>query len=241
MSDGQNTATPLVVNDLTFRYRSRTDPALRDISLTLEAGKILLVAGASGCGKTTLIRCINGLAPRSYKGDLSGQVLLHGQDVAEFPLSRISQIVGTVVLAGIMLFAVTEAAKTLGFGTINELLSQFLGFAGHVLLGLVILALGLFLARLAAQAVGATRMGQSSFLAGIVRTAVIVLATAMALRQMGFANEIINLAFGLLLGAVAVAAALAFGLGGRDAASKQLASWQGAVKDPGARGDRPRD
>jgi len=82
---------------LTFRYRSRPEPALHDVSLTLERGELLLVAGASGCGKTTLIRCINGLVPRSYKGKLSGRVLLHGQDIAGKPLSRISQIVGTVL------------------------------------------------------------------------------------------------------------------------------------------------
>ncbi len=98
-------ALPLVVENLSFRYRDRDDPAIRDVSFELEAGKILLVAGASGCGKTTLIRCINGLIPRSYKGELSGRVLLHGQptlpggpgDTGGMPLSRISQIVGTVL------------------------------------------------------------------------------------------------------------------------------------------------
>lgn len=119
MSDGQNTTTPLAVQDLTFRYRSRTDPALRDISLTLERGKILLVAGASGCGKTTLIRCINGLAPRSYKGELSGRVLLHGQDVAEFPLSRISQIVGTVLQDPERQILGTRVSAEVAFGLEN--------------------------------------------------------------------------------------------------------------------------
>lgn len=88
---------PLVVEGVTFRYRSRTEPALRDVSLTLEAGEILLVAGSSGCGKTTLIRCINGLAPRSYKGDLSGRILLNGQETADLSLAQVSQIVGTVL------------------------------------------------------------------------------------------------------------------------------------------------
>ena len=93
-------ASPLAVEGLSFRYRSRTEPALRDVSLTLEPGEILLVAGASGCGKTTLIRCINGLIPRSYKGELEGRILLRGQDttdVTEFSLARISQAVGTVL------------------------------------------------------------------------------------------------------------------------------------------------
>ena len=97
MSEQDPIAVPLVVEGLSFRYRNRPELALREVSLTLESGELLLVAGASGCGKTTLIRCINGLIPRSYKGELSGRVLLNGQDTAEWPLSRISQTVGTVL------------------------------------------------------------------------------------------------------------------------------------------------
>ncbi|MBN1219560.1 MAG: ABC transporter ATP-binding protein [Anaerolineae bacterium] len=88
---------PLVVENLSFRYRNRDELAIQNISFALEPGKILLIAGASGCGKTTLLRCINGLIPRSYKGELTGRVLLHGQETADMPLSRISQIVGTVL------------------------------------------------------------------------------------------------------------------------------------------------
>ncbi|HIE39711.1 MAG TPA: energy-coupling factor ABC transporter ATP-binding protein [Anaerolineales bacterium] len=97
MAERQGAAPPLVVDGLTFRYRARPEPAIRDVSFTLEPGELLLVAGTSGCGKTTLIRCINGLIPRSYKGELSGRVLLHGQDTGGMSLSRISQIVGTVL------------------------------------------------------------------------------------------------------------------------------------------------
>lgn len=97
MTEQSKTAAPLVVDGITFQYRARPEPALRDVSLTLERGELLLVAGTSGCGKTTLIRCINGLIPRSYRGELSGRVLLHGQETAEMSLSRISQIVGTVL------------------------------------------------------------------------------------------------------------------------------------------------
>jgi energy-coupling factor transporter ATP-binding protein EcfA2 len=97
VSQQSATTAPLVIEGLTFRYHTRPDPALCGVSLTLGSGELLLVAGASGCGKTTLIRCINGLIPRSYKGELSGRVTLEGQDTAGLPLSRISQIVGTVL------------------------------------------------------------------------------------------------------------------------------------------------
>jgi len=97
VSDRHPSPPPLVIEGLTFRYRARSELALHELSLTLERGELLLVAGASGCGKTTLIRCINGLIPGSYKGELSGRILLHGQDTTGLPLSRISQIVGTVL------------------------------------------------------------------------------------------------------------------------------------------------
>lgn len=91
------TETPLFVEKLSFRYRDRQSPAINDISFSAVPGEILLIAGASGCGKTTLIRAINGLIPRSYKGELSGRILLNGQDTADWRLSKISQMVGTVL------------------------------------------------------------------------------------------------------------------------------------------------
>ena len=59
-------------------------------------------------------------------------------------------------------------------------------------------------------------------LATVARVAIIVLAGAMGLQRMGLADEIVNLAFGLTLGAIAVAAAIAFGIGGRDAAKRVI-------------------
>ena len=91
------TETPLVIENLSFRYREREKPAIRNISFSANPGEILLIAGASGCGKTTLIRCINGLIPRSYKGELTGRILLHGQETVSWPLAKISQMVGTVL------------------------------------------------------------------------------------------------------------------------------------------------
>ena len=97
MSEKHATAAPLAIEGLTFRYHTRTEPALHEISVTLERGELLLVAGASGCGKTTLIRCINGLIPRSYNGDLEGHILLYSQDASEMTMARLSQTVGTVL------------------------------------------------------------------------------------------------------------------------------------------------
>lgn len=91
------TETSLVIQKLSFRYRDRDITAIRNLSFSANPGEILLIAGASGCGKTTLIRCINGLIPRSYKGELSGRILLNGEETAGWPLAKISQTVGTVL------------------------------------------------------------------------------------------------------------------------------------------------
>jgi len=89
--------SPLIIENLSFRYRDRQGAAIHDISFEANAGEILLIAGASGCGKTTLLRCINGLIPRSYQGDLQGHVLVNGEDVREFSLAKLAQTVGTLL------------------------------------------------------------------------------------------------------------------------------------------------
>lgn len=141
-----------------------------------------------------------------------------------------SDVVGTVALVIIMLFAIIEASNILGFELMATLLSQLLVFISHVVLGLVIFGIGLYLANLAYRVIKISNTPQADFLAKVARIAILVLAGAMALQRMGLADEIILIAFGLILGTVAVSVILAFGLGGRDVASKQLEEWVDAYK-----------
>jgi len=143
---------------------------------------------------------------------------------------RPSALAGTLLLTVIMLFASIEASGLIGFDNLAVLLTRLLEFAGQLALGVVVFAVGLFLANLAASTIRASGNPQAGILASVTRAAVIVLAAAIALRQMGIANEIIELAFGLLLGSIAVAAAIAFGLGGRDVAAKQIEEWRTSLK-----------
>jgi len=99
-----------------------------------------------------------------------------------------------------------------------------------VLTGLVIFAVGLYIANLISNMVLASGMVQASLLAVGARVSILVLVGAMALRQMDLANEIINMAFTLLLGAIAATVALAFGLGGRDVAARELEGWVQSAK-----------
>ena len=141
-----------------------------------------------------------------------------------------AEIVGYLVLVAIMLFATIEAVRELGFVLLADLVMQFTVFAGKVVLGLVIFGIGMFAANLASNTVRSSNANQAGLLALAARVSIIVLAGAMALREMGLADDIINLAFGLLLGAVAVAAALAFGLGARDVAGREVADWVNNLK-----------
>jgi len=134
-----------------------------------------------------------------------------------------ADIVGYIVLVLVMLFAIMMAADILGFAVVSELISQFTEFFSLVLLGVIVLAVGIFLANLAGSAIRAG--GRSPALASAVRIFIMVLVVALALRTMGFANDIILLGFGLMLGAFAFAAAIAFGFGGRDTASYLLSRW----------------
>ena len=143
-------------------------------------------------------------------------------------------LVGWVVLVGVMLFAATEAAASLGLDALAVLIAEFTVLAGQVLLGLVIFALGLYLANLAYSSIRSSGTSQSEALAVAARVSILVFAGAMALKQMGLADSIVNLAFGLILGAIALAAAIAFGWGGRDVAREQLEQLRDNARSGGA-------
>ena len=90
-------APALQVSKLTFQYRLRQEPAIQQLSFEVQAGEVLLIAGASGCGKTTLMRCINGLIPYTYRGELSGEIHVFGRSVTAMSMSELSHQVGTLL------------------------------------------------------------------------------------------------------------------------------------------------
>ncbi len=148
------------------------------------------------------------------------------------PTRSPSEIGGIVVLVGIMLFATVAATNVLNIPALTALISELLVIFGRVLVGLFVFGIGLYLANLAFNLILSSGNAQARILAQTARIAIIALVTAMALQQMGIAANIVNLAFGLLLGAVAVALAIAFGLGGRTVAAEQLEEWRSAIKRP---------
>ena len=142
-----------------------------------------------------------------------------------------SRIVANVAMIAIILAASIEAAKQLGGGTIAIFLAQVTELGGKVIFGTLIIVVGIFLARIVSNLVG-SGTGEGGFGQTIVRYAIIALFTAIGLTFMGLADQIVILAFGLILGSAAVAAALAFGLGGRDAAARIAERWADHAAPP---------
>ncbi len=132
-----------------------------------------------------------------------------------------SAIVASLAMTTIMLLIGIQALQALEFGPLTAILIQVVDLGGRVLFGSIIIGAGVMLAQLITKLMTAST-GDGGFAPSIVRYAIVALSVAMGLRFMGLANDIVNLAFGLILGSAAIACALAFGLGGRDAAAKML-------------------
>ncbi|MEO6860877.1 MAG: mechanosensitive ion channel, partial [Microcoleus sp.] len=122
----------------------------------------------------------------------------------EVPARTASQFVGIVVQVGIILFAVVAATDVLRIPALTAIVSGILLVAGRVLAGLVVFAIGLYLANLAFGLIASSGTRQARLLGQTARIAIIAFVSALALQQMGIGSDIVNLAFGLLLGAIAV-------------------------------------
>ncbi|BAZ42417.1 TM helix repeat-containing protein [Calothrix sp. NIES-4101] len=146
------------------------------------------------------------------------------------PVRTPSEIAGIIVLVGIMLFATVAAVDILRIPALTALVNGILIVLARILAGLVIFAIGLFFANLAFSIITSSGNAQAQILGQVARISIVTLVSAMALQQIGVAPDIVNLAFGLLLGAIAVAIALAFGLGGRDIARNQVQEWLDSFK-----------
>lgn len=136
------------------------------------------------------------------------------QEILPQGSSVVPTVLRVVEIAVVLFFAVM-GAQVLGFPQITSFLSEILALGGNVLFGGAIIAAGFFLAAIIGKILSGT-------VSTVVRWAVIILFTAMGLQSMGVADSIIEMAFGALVIGGAAAAVLAFGLGGRDAAARQL-------------------
>ena len=110
--------------NVSFSYPDSTDGGLNNIDLTIPDGQCVLLCGRSGCGKTTLTRLINGLIPQFFVGELSGQILLDGENLADLPMYRIAEKVGSVFQNPRTQFFNVDTDSEIAFGMENEAVPQ---------------------------------------------------------------------------------------------------------------------
>lgn len=197
--------------------KSISEPATQMLSMILNAIPVIIAAGILLAIGVVIAKMVAGLLEALLRGmNLDAAASKLGVDTTKTDLTA---IITKVVQVAIVLFFAVAATNLLGFPQITQMLNTVLALGGRVVFGAVIIVAGVFIANLIAGFL-------SGSTANIVRIATIVLFAAIGLKYMGLADSIINLAFGALVVGGAAAAALAFGLGGRDAAARQLEKVQ---------------
>lgn len=166
-----------------------------------------------------VIHMLNTLLEGMHVNSIPEKIGAQGLFTESFTVTR---LVGVAIMFFAMLSASTAAINLLGIDVISAIFARVIEFGGGILIGSIILFIGYYLSNLAYTKLSA---GTSAAIANIARFAILGLVLAMGLRSMGLADNIVNMAFGFTIGGVAVAMALAFGLGGRNAAKAITDSW----------------
>ncbi|WP_297742135.1 mechanosensitive ion channel [uncultured Tessaracoccus sp.] len=192
-------------------------PATRMLSLFLDALPLIIGAGILLAVGVVIANFIVNILEPILEG-LNLDEKLEGLGIERGSVNSV-KVITTIVRVGIILFFAVAAANLLNFAAITRILDNILSLGGRILFGAAVILAGVFIANLLAKIVSGTA-------SHIIRVATIVLFSAMGLQFMGIADSIINLAFAALVVGGAAAAALAFGLGGRDAAARQLAKLE---------------
>lgn len=137
-----------------------------------------------------------------------------------FGKTNLEKLIGNIVYAFIILFGIITAIDKLEFTKLSEMMNTVVNLGGNILFGLLILAIGNWIANTASKSF--MKSQENVFVGNIIKIAILAIFLAIGLRRMGIADDIINLAFGITLGAFALTIVLSFGLGGREAAGKQM-------------------
>ena len=86
----------IAAQNLSFTYAGAESPSMENINLSIEKGEFVILTGPSGCGKTTFCRCLNGLIPNFYSGDLQGELEVNGIKIAGKSTAELAAHVGFV-------------------------------------------------------------------------------------------------------------------------------------------------
>ncbi len=219
---------PIIVSALgVLNIPAISEPASAMIEKLMAAVPNIIGAG--------IILLVAYLVTKFVIGMLSG--LLEGMQVNSLPEKMgiagifsesftLTKLIGASIMFFSMLSASTAAINVLGIDVISSIFAKVIEFGGGLLIGAVILVIGNFLSMLAYNKLSSAN---AAGIANIARYAILGLVLAMGLKAMGLADHIVNMAFGFTLGSIAVATAIAFGLGGKDAAKEIANSWASKI------------
>jgi hypothetical protein len=238
---------PVAISALqTLQIAAISDPAVAVLSTVLAAIPRLIAASlvlaiafiigrwASGVIEQLLASLGFDSSIRGLTSSLQGRATpALGAPEAAGPASSApapSKVVASIAMLAIMIFAAVEAAALLNFEAMSVFLGQVLTLGGRVLFGGAIIAVGVIIANVVSSFLDRSTGGAEGFASVIVKWATIALSVAMGLSFMDIADEIIWIAFGLILGSAAIAAALAFGIGGREQAARWLERWDAKAR-----------
>lgn len=144
----------------------------------------------------------------------------------------ISELAGGLAMAAVLWLSVTQACEVLGFGVLTDAVASLGGVLARLVAALFVFTVGLWLAAVAARIVAASASSQAALLGRLARVAVLFFAGALALRQAGLPADIVSIAFGAVVGGIALAAAIAVGFGGRELAARLLESAAASFGHP---------
>jgi len=179
-----------------------------------------------------LILAVATLVGRAVAGIVAG--LLAGMGFDKLPLhlglgsKRVaggrsaSELAGSVVMMAILVVALVQACEVMGFAVLTQMVAQLGATLASVAVALVVLLTGLWVSALAARTIQASAAPRAGALAQLTRVAILFFTGALALRQAGLPGDIVAIAFGAVIGALAIGVAIALGMGGQHVAAELL-------------------
>ncbi|MFC3928205.1 ABC transporter ATP-binding protein [Streptococcus caprae] len=110
----------ITFNHFTFKYEVQAEPTLKELNLTIEKGQKVLIVGPSGSGKSTIGQCLNGIIPNIHRGEVSGSLMIDGQEAFDLSIHDKSQLVSTVLQDPDGQFIGLTVAEDIAFSLEND-------------------------------------------------------------------------------------------------------------------------
>lgn len=220
-----------MVQDVSNAVVTAVSDALRQTALFLPnliAAIIVFIVGViiAVILKNALVRALQALGvERAIKGTAVAAALGKAD-----PSLSISKILGELLKWFVILVFLVPAVDTLGLGQVSSLISSLLYYLPNVVIAVIVVTIGVLFANFAYDFVLAASISlgtaAASLVAQIARWSIVIFALLAALTQLGIAPSLIQILFTGIVAMVALAGGLAFGLGGKEAASQTITRIQ---------------